>query len=75
MDQTRKSYVCLTATLGAERVAAKLSCAAPVARNRLAADFTLHPESEIIELLIMGCVYDFHSHQGRPPRHYAGPHE
>ncbi len=73
MGQSKKQYVCLTATLGTERVAATLAYAVPVSAKRLAAHCLQQPETEILELMITGCLYDFHWARGKAPRLPGGP--
>ncbi len=68
MGQTNKPYVSLTATLGSQRLAATLACAEAAPQNRLARAFCQHPETEIVELLITGCLHNFHSGRGGTPR-------
>ena len=72
MDQTKKPYVCLTATLGSERLAATLACPDPTSRQRLIPDFNRDAEPEIIELLMLGCAHNFQSRHAGGPRLVSG---
>jgi len=72
MAQLQKSHTSLTVTLGSDRVSATLAHGASQSGERLAAGFKQHPETEILELLIMGCAYNFVSSRRPAPQHSGG---